>query len=59
MQKVAPNSFMLADIYLNSPLPCSSVPRLHLGRWESVLRSQGSSSEAEAAQEAEILEAIR
>ena len=57
----SPNAFLLADLYLNSPLPCATLPRLDLSRWEAVQRPQvtSSSSKAEDREEEEILEAIR
>jgi hypothetical protein len=54
---VQPNAFLLPDRYLNSPLPCSDLPHLDLGRWEAVQREHISS--AEDGEEAEILEALR
>ena len=61
MQEVQPNAFLLADLYLNSPLPCATLPRLDLSRWEAVQRPQvtSSSSKAEDREEEESLEAIR
>jgi hypothetical protein len=56
---VAPNAFLLADTYLNSPRPCASVPRLLLSLWKAVPRFQVSRKQAQAEEEAEILDAIR
>jgi hypothetical protein len=59
VQAVPLNAFLLADTYLNSPRPCASVPRLQLSRWKAVPRFQVSRKQAQAEEEAEILDAIR